>query len=101
MEEKKIKIIEQAVLKWFQITRDELYNFKETYPCGGARSIFMYLLYKNNMSAEDIRGLFGYNVDRTVELRVSRVQMEIIHHHGRYEIDVENIEKIIEELSNN
>lgn len=101
MEEKKIKIIEQAVIQWFQITRDELYNLKEIYPCGGARSIFMYLLYKNNMSAEDIRGLFGYNVDRTVELRVSRVQMEIIHHHGRYEIDVENIEKIIEELSNN
>lgn len=101
MEKKKVQIIEQAVLKWFNITHNELYNFKETYPCGGARSIFMYLLYKNNMSVEDIRALFGYNVDRTVELRVSKVQMEIIQHHGRYEIDVKNVERIIEELSNN
>lgn len=93
-------IIEKAVLQWFNITKDELYSYKETYPISGSRSVFMYLLFKDRMSFEEIQNLFGYRTQRAVELRIATVQLDINRDHGRYAIDVQEIEKIIEQLKN-
>lgn len=97
----KIQTIEKAVLQWYNIAKEELYSQRETYPIGGARGMFAYLLYKNGVEVEDIRQLMEYDAARTVYYKINFVQSEISHNHGRYEIDVDNIEKIIEELSNN
>lgn len=94
------EIIEQAVLQWFNITKDELYSLKETYPISGSRSVFMYLLFKNNMNFAEIQQLFDYRRERTVELRIATVQLDINRNHGRYAIDVDGVEKIIEQIKN-
>lgn len=98
--EKELTVIEQAVLTWFNISRDELYSLKEVYPLSGARSAFMYLLYKNGVGFADIQGMFRYKSQRTVEFRIATVQSDITHHHGKYADDVENIEKIVSNLQN-
>ena len=98
--ENRNEIIEQAVLRWFNIMRNELYSLKEVYPTSGARSVFMYLLYKNGVSFADIQDMFGYKSQRTVEFRIAAVQSDITHSHGKYADDVDNIEKIMEETLN-
>lgn len=94
------EIIEKAVLQWFNITRDELYSLKETYPISGSRSVFMYLLFENIKTFEEIQKLFGYRTQRAVELRIATVQLDINRNHGRYAIDVREIKKIMEQLKN-
>ena len=97
----KIQTIERAVLQWYNIAREELYSLREIYPIGAARGMFAYLLYKNGVEVEDIRQLMQYDAARTVYYKINFVQSEISHNHGRYKTDVENVERIIEELSNN
>jgi chromosomal replication initiation ATPase DnaA len=96
----KIQIIEKAVLQWYNIAKEELYSLRETYPMSGARGMFTYLLYKNGVEVEDIRQLMGYDAARTVYYKINSVQSNISHNHGRYPIDVQEIEKIIESLNN-
>jgi len=98
--EEKIKKIEKAVLQWYNIAKEELYSLRETYPLSGARGMFTYLLYKNDVPAEDIKYLLGYDTARTVYYKINAVQSEISHNHGRYPVDVQEIEKIIESLNN-
>ena len=97
----KIKKIEKAVLQWYNIAKEELYSQRETYPIGGARGMFAYLLYKNGVEVEDIRQLMEYDAARTVYYKINFVQSEISHNHGRYPIDVQEIEKILNKSLNN
>ena len=94
------EIIEQAVLQWYNIKHEELFSFENVYPLNGARSAYMYLLLEHGYTLEDIQELFGYNVRRTVELRIATVQLDINRKWGRFATDVEEIEKIIEQLKN-
>lgn len=92
--------IERAVLQWFNISKDELYSLKETYPISGARSVFMYLLFKEGKNFTEIRDLFGLHTCRAVELRVGSVAQGITRNWGRYPVDVRQIERIIEQFKN-
>ena len=94
------EIIEQAVLQWYNVKHEELFSLENVYPLNGARSAYMYLLLKNGYTLDDIQELFGYRVQRTVELRVATVQVDITRNWGKFGSDIEEIEKIIEQIKN-
>jgi chromosomal replication initiation ATPase DnaA len=92
-----IKDIEKSVCDYYKVTHDDLYTQgKKEYPTNGAKSVFLYFLYKNKLRTfPQLQAMFCYNSQRTVEMRVATVTSAVTHNKGKFADDVKQIEEML------
>lgn len=90
------KNIEKAVVKHFMVSIVDLYSTKKEYPLNGARSVLMYMLYSYKVKKiYEITYLFGYNSQRTVEMRIAKVASAVKTGYNKFAEDVEKINRML------
>lgn len=96
-----IKNIEKAVCDYYKVTHDDLYTQgNKEYPTNGAKSVFLYFLYKNKLRTfPQLKAMFFYRSQRTVEMRVATVSSFVEHNKGKFADDVKQIEEMLNEKS--
>lgn len=75
--------IEDAVMKYYCISKKELYSTSSKYPISGARSMFMYLLDHYRLySSYAIAEMYKYSSERSVGMRVLEVKRAVLSKNG-------------------
>lgn len=94
-----IKDIEKAVCEYYKVTHDDLYTQgNKEYPINGAKSVFLYFLYKTKLRTfPQLKAMFCYRSQRTVEMRVATVASAVKHDAGKYAEDVKKINEMLNE----
>lgn len=92
-----INNIEKAVCDYYKVTHDDLYSQgNKEYPINGAKSVFLYFLYKTKLRTfPQLKAMFCYRSQRTVEMRVATVASFVKHDKGKFAEDVKKIEEML------
>jgi chromosomal replication initiation ATPase DnaA len=92
-----LRNIEKAVCDYYKVTHDDLYTQgNKEYPSNGAKSVFLYFLYKNKLRTfPQLKAMFYYRSQRTVEMRVATVTSAVTHNQGKYADDVKKINEML------
>lgn len=93
--------IEKAVCDYYKVTHDDLYSQgNKEYPINGAKSVFLYFLYKTKLRTfPQLKAMFCYRSQRTVEMRVATVASFVKHDKGKFADDVKQIEEMLNKKS--